>query len=122
MIELAFRRASLAAIVAVGVRGVRVAGSFRRPALGVAEDNFPVRAARFMTQNEIQRNVFNTMELGGYLIWSWYPERKVFIDGRLDVYGHELFDLYAKTLRSEADLDAVVAKYDIGCFLLSQPL
>ncbi|MBP7148128.1 MAG: tetratricopeptide repeat protein [Acidobacteria bacterium] len=112
---------ALACVALVFTRGTRVSGTYRHPGLGVAERMFPGPAADFLEQNPVQGQVFNSMELGGYLIWRWYPARKVFVDGRLDVYGRELFDVYAATLRSQADPDAVARRFDIGCFLISQP-
>jgi len=58
--------------------------------LGINYDNFPVEAARFIKEKNVMGNMFNTMGLGGYLIWRLYPDRKVFIDGRTDVYGPDL--------------------------------
>jgi tetratricopeptide (TPR) repeat protein len=89
---------TLALVVVTGFAGVRIAGQPRRPALGVDERVFPVRAAELIKRAGAGGNVFNTMEFGGYFIWAWYPERRVFIDGRLDVYGEELFDTYLEVL------------------------
>jgi len=51
--------------------------------------NVPKGAADFLSNLEIKGNMFNEYGFGGYLIWRLYPEKKVFIDGRLlavDVY------------------------------------
>jgi hypothetical protein len=34
--------------------------------------------------------VFDGQGWGGYLICRWYPEHRVFIDGRIDMYGQEI--------------------------------
>lgn len=47
---------------------------------------YPVAAAKFIRQYHLQGNMFNEYAYGGYLLWSLYPEQKVFIDGRSDVY------------------------------------
>ena len=31
--------------------------------------------------------IAHPMKMGGYLVWRLYPERKVLVDGRLEVYG-----------------------------------
>jgi len=47
--------------------------------------NFPVRAVAFLKTHPADR-VFNHYDWGGYLIWKLYPETRVFIDGRADLY------------------------------------
>ncbi|MFQ5432416.1 MAG: hypothetical protein ACE5EN_07925, partial [Nitrospinota bacterium] len=57
----------------------------------VAELTAPVSAADFVEKSGIKGNMFNSHPFGGYLIHRFYPNRKVFIDGR-DV-------LHEKTMR-----------------------
>jgi len=44
--------------------------------------NFPEKAADFIVQQDIQGNLYNSPNTGGYLIWRLAPARKVFSDGR----------------------------------------
>ncbi|MEO0085694.1 MAG: tetratricopeptide repeat protein, partial [candidate division WOR-3 bacterium] len=110
---------SIAALVLT--RGAHLPGGFRRPGLGIEPGLFPAQAGEFVVANLTQGQVFNTMEFGGWLIWDWYPERKVFIDGRLDVYGKEFFDRYAEALWSGPAFQHIVEEYGITCFLLARP-
>jgi hypothetical protein len=48
----------------------------------VDDRKVPVGAADFIVQNDLQGNMYNFFNWGGYLIWRLAPERKVFIDGR----------------------------------------
>ena len=57
-------------------------------------DAFPVAAVDFLEASETSGNIYNLYHWGGYLIWRLYPERKVFIDGRADVYGDAFIDEY----------------------------
>jgi hypothetical protein len=43
---------------------------------------FPEKAADFIRANNLQGNMYNDYDWGGYLIWRLAPERKVFADGR----------------------------------------
>ncbi len=52
---------------------------FKKPPVG---DYFPAEAVRFMKERNIKERVFNHFDWGGYLIWNFYPEKTVFIDGR----------------------------------------
>ncbi|GMT42374.1 MAG: hypothetical protein IEMM0002_0785 [bacterium] len=56
----------------------------------------PVSAADFAERVGLKGNMFNSHPYGGYLIHRFYPERKVFIDGR-DL-------LHEKTMRMINDL------------------
>lgn len=47
---------------------------------------FPEKIVDFTTLNNLQGNMLNSYGFGGYLIWTLYPERKIFIDGRNEVY------------------------------------
>lgn len=112
---------SVLVIALTAIRGIYLPGGYRRPGLGVEPGLFPTQAARFVAHNLTQGQVFNTMEFGGWLIWDWFPLRRVFIDGRLDVYGRGLFDSYAEALWSGPAFCSVVEKHNITCFLLSRP-
>ena len=56
--------------------------------------NMPVAAVDFVVDKKIQGRVFNTYGFGGYLIYRLYPEQKVFIDGRADMYGDDFMEKY----------------------------
>ena len=43
---------------------------------------FPVAGAEFIMKNDLQGNMYNVFNWGGYLIWKLGPEKKVFIDSR----------------------------------------
>ncbi len=47
---------------------------------------FPVEASNFLEENYKGEFLYNDVKFGGYLIWKFYPQRKVFIDGRNEIY------------------------------------
>ena len=49
----------------------------------------PVGAVNFVDANNINGRMYNSYDIGGYLIYRLYPEQKVFIDGRADLYGDD---------------------------------
>ena len=49
-------------------------------------ENFPTKAVEYMRQHPVPGPTFNNYGFGGYLIWSFGTEHKVFIDGRSEVY------------------------------------
>lgn len=54
------------------------------------ERSFPIHAVTFIKESGIKGRIFNSYNWGGYLIWSMYPQNKVYIDGRADVFGTNL--------------------------------
>lgn len=56
---------------------------------------YPIQAASFITKNKLPGHIFNDFTYGSYLLSKLYPQQKVFIDVRVDVYiTKELPDLY----------------------------
>ena len=49
---------------------------------GVAYYRYPAGAVKFLKAHRISGNMLNPYEWGGYLIWTLYPNYKVFTDGR----------------------------------------
>ncbi len=58
-------------------------------------DQFPLRAVSFLQTHPPSAPIFNDYDWGGYLIWKLSPAIPVFIDGRADVYGTQLFHEFA---------------------------
>jgi len=48
--------------------------------------SFPEQAAALMKEGSWPGNLYNDYVWGGYLIWTLYPQRRVFVDGRAEVY------------------------------------
>ena len=53
---------------------------------GVSAVTYPVEVSGFLSASGIRSPIFNSFGIGGYLIWKLWPERKVYLDGRLSVY------------------------------------
>jgi hypothetical protein len=52
-------------------------------------------SARFFKENHIQGPMFNNYDIGGYLIYYLFPDAKVFVDNRPEVYSVSFFkDMY----------------------------
>src|SRR4029077_19699835 len=49
--------------------------------------HFPVAAAAFLQQEHPPGPIMNHYNWGGCFIWKLYPQYRVFMDGRADVYG-----------------------------------
>ena len=82
----------------------RDAGYFKRDysfGLGVNKKLLPLQACDFIQSNRITGNMFNSYGIGGYLLWRFWPERKVFVDGRVEMYGMPFLAEYMNYWRPE---------------------
>jgi len=60
---------------------------------------FPVQAVNQIGQRNIREAIFAPDLWGGYLIYRLYPQSKVFVDDRHDLYGEQFLKDYLKTIR-----------------------
>ena len=67
----------------------------RQPATETKE--FPADAASFLMTSHAPGPLLNHYNWGGYFIWKLYPDYKVYIDGRADLYGDTFMDEFAAT-------------------------
>ncbi len=63
---------------------------------GVNKQVYPYKAVDFLIRHQIKGNFFNDFNSGAYLLGRTYPNIKVFIDGRTEVYGAAFFETYQK--------------------------
>jgi Tfp pilus assembly protein PilF len=87
---------------------------------GVSLNSYPNKAADFLVENNIEGNFFNDFNSGAYLLGRTFPNIKVFIDGRTEVYGGTFFKRYRK-IWEKGDIELfenAVEEYDLtGVFL-----
>ena len=82
-------------------------------------DRFPIAAVnRLQAEPELVRGeMFNAYGYGGYLIFA-LPERKVFIDGRNDLYGAAFLKEFDQVDEARPGWDVVLEKYKVGWTIL----
>jgi Flp pilus assembly protein TadD len=68
------RLAAVAAVAFVVLVPIGLAPD-ARPGVGILWNAFPVSACDFVARNDIRGRVFNSFELGGYLLYRFWPER-----------------------------------------------
>jgi tetratricopeptide (TPR) repeat protein len=76
---------------------------------GIAKHAHPVKAANFIDAANLGGEMFNDPSIGGYLIWRLFPGRRVYFDGRWEVYGDEFFEEF-KLVCSDPSLFAARAE------------
>lgn len=75
---------------------------------------FPKDAVDWVAENKPEGNVFNAYPYGGYMIWRLYPEYKVYIDGRCDMYGSDFLAKYVKIRQIDEGWQQALDDRDIG--------
>jgi hypothetical protein len=80
--------------------------------------DMPVAGARFIADRRLPGPVFNHQPWGGYLIYRWYPGRRVFIDGRIDMYGPDIVGDYVKIANIQPGWSEALEKYGVRTVLI----
>lgn len=95
-----------------------VYGKYRGSDADAVPAELPVKAADFVLDNDIRGRIFNDYGDGGYLIYRLFPEQKVFIDGRADMYGDEFVKEYIAITHATTQWKAKFEKFGIDYALL----
>jgi hypothetical protein len=69
-----------------------------RDRAGFVPDESPVAASEVVALLPVDARIFSSDGFGGYLIYRFAGERKVFFDGRSDFYGDDFLDRYQRML------------------------
>jgi hypothetical protein len=77
----------------------------------------PVGALATLRATPADDRLFNFYDYGGYLIWH-APDHPVFIDGRAEVYGNELFSEYLDLQDLKGDWRARIDALDVSTVLM----
>ncbi|MEW6008926.1 MAG: tetratricopeptide repeat protein [Candidatus Omnitrophota bacterium] len=81
---------------------------------------YPKKCVDFLIKNKLPKNMFNDFNSGAYLIFNAYPQYKVFIDGRTELYSKDFFDAYFKIMKGDRKVfDAQVEKFNIKTVFLN---
>jgi len=100
--------------------------TFKERQFGLGVMEFPYRyfdeATTFIERNNISGNMFNDLETGNYLVWRFYPKRKVFFDMRVTDYGEDFFGAYKKSLVDSSSWHRLTKKYGINYVFLDYSL
>jgi len=79
---------------------------------------FPVQAADVVSDRNIAGPIFCPDTWGGYLIYRLYPQTKVVVDDRHDLYGDQFFKNYLKVIQVQPDWDKVLDEEHVTWVLI----
>lgn len=80
---------------------------------------YPAAAADYLLALPPETRIFNEFGVGGYLIYRLYPQHRIFIDGRVDVYRGRTFDDYFAISGLAADWRARLARYGVNTVVVA---
>jgi hypothetical protein len=81
---------------------------------------YPVGALQYIASHKVPARGFDDYNWGGYLIWNWYPERYVYVDGRPDMYGNAFMDSYIRALQGNGSWQSLFSSNRL-CYALVEP-
>jgi len=115
-IKLLINIVLLLAPLALGVSRVWYFASHQRNYVTLRN---PVAAVEFIKSRHLPGPIYNRYGWGGYLIYQLYPEYRVYIDGRADVYGDAFFAEAVRTYDGASDWAGSLDRYGIKTVLIS---
>ena len=77
----------------------------------------PMAAVNYLEQHDVGGPVLSPDYWGGYLIYRLYPNSRVVVDDRHDLYGEEFFKSYLKMVRLERGWEEFLQKHPASCVL-----
>jgi len=84
------------------------------------DKRFPVEAAAVIAQRDIREPIFCPDQWGGYLIYRLYPQTKVLVDDRHDLYGDQFFEDYLKVVFVQPEWSKVLDEKNVNWVLVQK--
>ena len=84
------------------------------------DKHFPVEAAELIAQRDIREPIFCPDQWGGFLIYRLYPQTKVMVDDRHDLYGDQFFKDYLKVVLVQPEWRKVLEEKHVNWILVQK--
>ena len=114
-----------AAIFAAGqftrlIIGARGGLSFEPTLNGDVQARYPKKGVDFLLAHNFPERMFNDFNSGALLVGCAFPQRKVFIDGRTELYGADFLINYIKIGSGQKEaIEGTIQKFGIQGFFLT---
>jgi hypothetical protein len=76
-------------------------------------ERLPVEAVNWIESHRPAGLMFNSYNWGGYLIWRLWPDYKVYVDGRTDLYDDAFLRDYLKAANARTGFEVVLERNDV---------
>jgi hypothetical protein len=84
------------------------------------DKRFPVEAAEVIAKRNIREPIFCPDQWGGYLIYRLYPQTKVLVDDRHDLYGDQFFKNYLKVVFVQPEWEKLLDEKKVNWILVQK--
>jgi hypothetical protein len=88
--------------------------------LGIAPTNDVSAAVDFLEREGVGARMYNDVRFGGYLIWRRFPDQRVFIDGRNELYADLMHDI-AEGMDGSDAWSSLLERHGIDAAFLRYP-
>jgi hypothetical protein len=95
-------------------------GSYRLMDAHFSAPRFPVQAVTLIQEKGIHEPIFAPDYWGGYLLYRLYPDNKVIIDDRHDLYGDEILRDYLKVTNIQPGWDDILRQMGANWVLMPE--
>lgn len=86
----------------------------------LSQYHIPTGAVAFIKEHRPAGKVFNTLDYGGYLLWEFRPDMRVFFDGRMEAsYSAEALKTYLLALQNSEEWEKTDKLHNFGAVLLN---
>ncbi len=79
----------------------------------VEAKKLPRAAVEFIKAEHLPEPIYNWYNWGGYLIWKLYPDYRVYIDGRADMYGDAFLTEFLGTYFGTSDWERSLDRFQV---------
>ncbi|MDH3998068.1 MAG: hypothetical protein OET90_04440 [Desulfuromonadales bacterium] len=114
VLKMALAAAGVFVLFWFGSQIYQVRGAFNT---GLLAWQYPVGAAEFVQKNPLSENIFHDYTSGGYLMWTLFPDYKVFWDARQN--SSKMFQLGVKLMRTDPGWKQILDEYTVSTIVLS---
>lgn len=79
---------------------------------------FPRAAVGYLASHRTPDRLFAFYDWGGYAIWKLYPDYRVFVDGRADLYGDDVLGQFKTAVQLRPGWQEVLQQWKVGTVLV----
>src|SRR6266478_1300755 len=109
---------NMAAVILIAVFALVKWVSLARSQDAREAEQYPQRAVAFLQASAQPRRIFVYYDWGGYAIWKLYPEYRVFVDGRAELYGDGLLRQFKTALQLRTGWRDVLNSWKVEAVLV----
>ena len=78
----------------------------------------PSKACDFLEKNNINGRMFNSIDYGHYIAYRFYPEKRVFIDARTELYTYDFYQSHQRAQNYPGEWKDLQKRYDFDIAFL----